>query len=236
MYQAILFDLDDTLFSLRGCEGQALHRTLESAGLLGRLPTSYTESYATISSGHWAARSSDRTTTYTREDVVELSWRDFLSAQGLDESRSTELAQRFWMEFCRSHALNPGAETVLQRLSEIYRLGMITNGYSDSQRGRLRAAGLLDHFNPLLISEEVGVAKPDVRIFELALTKLRLRPDAVLYVGDSISHDRAGCLRAGIDFCHFRPGGVSASALPEARYRITELTELVSILLPNLTP
>lgn len=37
MYQAILFDLEDTLFSLRGCEAQALQRTLEGAGLLSLL-------------------------------------------------------------------------------------------------------------------------------------------------------------------------------------------------------
>ena len=82
---------------------------------------------------------------------------------------------------------------------------MITNGYSNSQRGRLKAAGLLRLFNPLLISEEVGVAKPDALIFEMALTQLELRPEAVLYVGDSINHDREGCLRAGIDFCHYCP-------------------------------
>ena len=102
MYSAILFDLDDTLFSLRGCEALALRRTLDYAGLLIAMPASYIESYATISSGYWAARSNDHTTTYTREDVVELSWRDFLSAHDLDASRSAELAKRFWMEFCRS--------------------------------------------------------------------------------------------------------------------------------------
>ena len=236
MYSAILFDLDDTLFSLRGCEAQALRRTLDHAGLLTAMPARFIESYATISSRYWSARSNDHTTTYTREDVVELSWRDFLSAQDLDASRSAELAQRFWMEFCRSHALNPGAEAVLQRLSSRYRLGMITNGYSDSQRGRLEAAGMQDLFDPLLISEEVGVAKPDVRIFEMALTKLALDPEEVLYVGDSISHDRAGCLRAGIHFCHYCPGYVAVAELPDTRYRIAELTDLISLLLPDLTP
>ena len=190
MYQAILFDLDDTLFSLRGCEAQALRRTLDDARLLTAMPASYIKSFATISSGYWAARSTERKTAYTREDVVELSWRDFLSAHDLDASRSAELAQRFWVEFCRSRELNPGAAEVLQSLSPHFRLGMVTNGYSDSQRGRLEAAGLQGVFDPLLISEEVGVAKPDLRIFEMALTQLQLDPGAVLYVGDSISHDR----------------------------------------------
>ena len=236
LYQAILFDLDDTLFSLRGCEAEALQRTLEYAGLLSRLPKDYADRYAAISAKYWTARTADGEAQYRREDVVELSWRDFLAHYGQDITRSARLAEQFWAAFCRSSALNPGAETVLQRLSESYRLGMITNGYSDSQRGRLAAAGLLDIFDPLLISEEVGVAKPDVRIFEMALSALSLPPEAALYVGDSISHDREGCLRAGIDFCHFCPGHSASAELPDTRYRITALTDLIAILLPGLTP
>ena len=236
IYQAIVFDLDDTLFSLRGCEAEALQKTLVSAGLLARAPKDYAARFASISAKYWSARNVDGAAQYTREDVVARSWRDFLSAHDLDASRSAELAQRFWTAFCCSSALNPGAEAALQRLSGSYRLGMITNGYSDSQRGRLRAAGLLDLFDPLLISEEAGIAKPDVRIFELALAKLQLRPAEVMVVGDSISHDLEGCRRAGIDFCHYCPSGVSAGALPKARYRIMHLTELIPILLPKLKP
>ena len=226
MYLAILFDLDDTLFSLRRCEAAALRRTLENAGLLARLPADYMERYAAISAKHWAAPSADGYTQYRRENVTELSWRDFLSRQGLDVDMAKRLAAQFWKEFCRSSALNPGAEEVLRELSTAYRLGMITNGYSNSQRGRLRAAGLLDVFDPLLISEEVGVQKPDERIFEMALTHLGLGPEALLYVGDSISHDREGCLRAGIDFCHYCPRMDVDNELPAVPYRLTELTDL----------
>ncbi len=236
LYQAILFDLDDTLFSLRGCEAEALKRTLNDAGLLARMPLDYDAVFAAISAGYWAARRADGSPQYNRDEILQLSWRDFLRHFALDAGSSVALAGQFWLEFCRSSALNPGAHAVLRRLSEKYRLGMITNGYSDSQRGRLAAAGLLDFFNPLLISQEVGVAKPDIRIFELALTNLGLPPEAVLYVGDSISHDREGCLRAGIDFCHYCPERDSWGALPAARYRIAELTDLIPILLPGLTP
>ena len=234
-YQAILFDLDDTLFSLRGCEALALHRTLESAGLLQRCPTDYAERYAAISSRYWAARSADGYTQYTRESVIELSWRDFLSQQGLAGEKAQPLAAQFWKEFCRSSALNPAAEEVLRELSTAYRLGMITNGYSDSQRGRLAAAGLLDVFDPLLISEEVGLAKPDVGIFALALSHLRLPREAVLYVGDSISHDYQGCRAAGIDFCHYCPGPIKGGEIPSVKFKVAELTDLIPFLLPKLT-
>ncbi len=236
MYQAILFDLDDTLFSLRACEAQALLRTLVDAGLLPALPADFAEAYATISSGYWAARSADGVTQYSREDVITYSWRDFLSLHDLDASRAIELARQFWREFCRATALNPGAEAVLGRLSESYRLGMITNGYSDSQRGRLKAAGLLDVFDPLLISEEVGLAKPDARIFQMALARLDLPPEAVLYVGDSIGHDREGCRRAGIEFCYYCPEPTASDDLPDVSFRIARLAELIPALIPGLTP
>ncbi len=236
MVQAILFYLDDTLFSLAGCEAQALRQTIDSAELASALPADFADAYAAISSRYWAERTTDGATQYTREQVIELSWRDFLSQYGLNVDLSAKLAERFWREFCRSSAFNPGAEEALNRLAPAYRLGMITNGYSDSQRGRLAAAGLLDVFDPLLISEEVGVAKPDARIFEMTLTQLNLRPEAVLYVGDSISHDREGCLRAGIDFCHYCPTPGISDALPPVKFRIAELTELIRILLPESTP
>ena len=140
------------------------------------------------------------------------------------------LAAQYWAEFCRATALNPEGEEVLRRLSPAYRLGMITNGYSDSQRGRLKAAGLLPMLEVVLISEEDGVAKPDPRIFEMALSQLGLPPDAALYVGDSISHDYQGCLRAGIDFCHFCPPPQDDVELPPVKFRIGRLDELADLL------
>ncbi|MCE2471906.1 MAG: HAD family hydrolase [Anaerolineae bacterium] len=93
--------------------------------------------------------------------------------------------------------------------------------------------GWSDRFDPLLISEEVGLAKPDGRIFEMALEQLEFGPEEVLYVGDSLSHDREGCLRAGISFCHFCPGAVHDLSLPSVKYRIGLLSELASLLLPK---
>jgi len=233
MTQAILFDLDDTLFSLSGCEAQALRHTLDGAGLLPKMPAEYAQTYGAVSSGYWAALTADGDTQYTRAQVIELSWRDFLARLGLDVSLAPKLAKSFWAAFCASSALNPGAREVVEGLAEHFRLGMISNGYSDSQRGRLAAAGWRDRFDPLLISEEVGLAKPDARIFEMALEQLELAPEDVLYVGDSLSHDREGCLRAGISFCHLCPGAGHELSLPSVEYRIGHLSQLAALLLPK---
>ncbi len=231
MTQAILFDLDDTLFSLSGCEAHALRRTLDGAGLLMSMPADFTQTFAAISSGYWAARTADGDTQHTRAQIIELSWCDFLARLGLDVSRAPKLATEFWAAFCASSALNPGAREVVEGLAQHFRLGMISNGYSDSQRGRLAAAGWRDRFDPLLISEEVGLAKPDARIFDMALEQLDLAPEDVLYVGDSLSHDREGCLRAGISFCHLCPDAARDAGLPAVQYRIGRLSELAPLLL-----
>ncbi|MYD09994.1 MAG: HAD-IA family hydrolase [Chloroflexi bacterium] len=230
MIKAILFDLDDTLFSLSGCEAEALRRTLGSVGLLESLPADFVQRYAAISSGYWLAKAADDDTRATRAHIIESSWRDFLARFDLDASRALELAEAFWAAFCASSALNPGAREVVENLAGQYRLGMVTNGYSDSQRGRLAAAGWSDRFDPLLISEEAGVAKPDPRIFQMALERLDLGAADVLYVGDSLSHDREGCLRAGIRFCHYCPDPAPATGAPKCYYRIRNLLDLEGLL------
>ncbi|MDE2856921.1 MAG: HAD family hydrolase [Chloroflexota bacterium] len=229
-YKAILFDLDDTLINLRGCEAEALRRSLEAAGLTGRFRDDYASVsgvFAAISSRYWGQRGAR---AYTREQVLEGSLRDFLAHFELDAGLAEALARQYWREFCRSSALNPGALETLRHLSQRFRLGLITNGYSDSQRGRLDAAGLSAFFNPILISEEVDSAKPDARIFDMALDALGLFAGDVIYVGDSIAHDGAGCQRVGIDFCHYLPDPAPERALPEVTYRISRLTDLIDLL------
>ena len=235
-YQAILFDLDGTLISLRLCEAEALQRTLADARLLSALPSDpaqVTDTFAAISGKYWAARTQDEFTSHTRERVVEYSLRDFLAHFNLNRSLAGDLAKRYWRAFCRSSALNPGAMDTVQKLSDRFQLGVITNGYIDSQRGRLDAAGLTPFFDPVLISEEVGVAKPDARIFQMALAALDLRPEDVIYIGDSISHDYQGCQNARIDFCHYCPRHFKEeTALPQVKFGISRLTELLDLLAP----
>ena len=233
MYQAILFDLDDTLISLRGCEAEALRRSLDEAGLTKRFGADYatvSARFAAISSRYWGQRSARG---YSREQVLEASLRDFLAHFNLDTALAEDLAVKYWRDFCRSSALNPGALDTLRHLSQHFRLGLITNGYSDSQHGRLEAAGLSQFFDPILISEEVGIAKPDARIFELALDALGLSAGDVIYVGDSIGHDFAGCQKAGIDFCHYFPDLATDGHLPDVKYRIGHLPDLIDLLLPG---
>ena len=106
--------------------------------------------------------------------------------------------QRFRGGIAGTVRLAPGVRESLIRIARQYKLGLITNGTGETQRAKLQALALDGLFDPVLISEEVGVRKPDQRIFELALASWRVAPESVLFVGDDPVSDIQGAKAAGM--------------------------------------
>ena len=93
----------------------------------------------------------------------------------------------------------PGAVSLLNALQGKVRMGIITNGFTSLQQTRLERTGLRDHFDLLIISEQVGVAKPDARIFDYALAQAGNPPRSrVLMVGGTAESDIRGGVNAGL--------------------------------------
>ena len=91
-----------------------------------------------------------------------------------------------------------GARPLLQALKPQFRIGIITNNRTAEQVEKLAFLGLTDLVDALITSEEVGVPKPDPRIFAAALQRLRARPEETVLVGDNWHADVLGALAAGI--------------------------------------
>ena len=89
-------------------------------------------------------------------------------------------------------------EDSLTHLREVYQLALLTNGAPDLQREKIQGANLARFFDTILISGEVGVGKPDCRIFKLALGALAASPFETVMVGDSLTRDILGAQRAGL--------------------------------------
>lgn len=91
----------------------------------------------------------------------------------------------------------------LRTLSQTVKLGIITNGSGETQRHKLRAAGLAEVMpaDRIWISGEVGKAKPNPEIFLLASRALGETPEHCLYIGDNEKDDLAGATRAGMRGC-----------------------------------
>ena len=99
-----------------------------------------------------------------------------------------------------------GAESLLRCLqARKHPMAVVTNG-SKSQRDKIEALEATRYLDAVLISGEVGIAKPDPRIFRMALSRLNAAPGRAVYVGDSMEHDMAGARNAGMVTVYIRKG------------------------------
>ncbi len=116
-------------------------------------------------------------------------------------------------EYPRIDAPVEGAVDVVERLAATHPLGVISNGLPDVQYTKLEALRIRHLFDCIVLSEEVGIEKPDPRIFHHAASLLEVAPERSLHVGDSYEADVVDGRSAGMMACWYNP---SASPAPHA--------------------
>jgi HAD superfamily hydrolase (TIGR01549 family) len=110
--------------------------------------------------------------------------------------------------------LDPDCHTVLETLQKRKTLALISNfDHSPHVKNMLRQMDLVKYFTAVIISEEVGLKKPDPLIFQLALSRTGLKAEEVIHVGDNIKDDIAGAVSAGIRPVLIRRNSTEASSL-----------------------
>ncbi|CAN5696559.1 pyrimidine 5'-nucleotidase [soil metagenome] len=196
--RAVLFDLDDTLFD---------HQYSSQCGL------------ATLR---------QRYTCFQQKSLSELqqthlrfldTWHDKVlqGVLSLDEARTARFRQLFeWYGERASDAMVdtattvyrqiyqaarrpvPGVLPLLQQLRASVKIGVVTNNLLSEQQEKLAYCGLTPFVDLLIVSEEVGVAKPDPAIFQAALQRLEYTVSEVVMVGDSWRADILGATNLGI--------------------------------------
>ncbi|GHF97856.1 hypothetical protein GCM10017783_07140 [Deinococcus piscis] len=111
----------------------------------------------------------------------------------------------------------PHAANVLRELRKNgVALGLVTNGWPQPQRAVLAACGLADFFDAVVVSGEVGLAKPDPRSYHLALDALGIAPAAAWFVGDSPRNDIWGPQQVGMRAAWLPTGHPLSGQRPDA--------------------
>jgi putative hydrolase of the HAD superfamily len=160
------------------------------------------------------------------------AWRDGLRAAGvrdadlLADPLSNAFRRRF-REHCPPYL---DAAPALEGLEPDYVLGVATNGPVDVQRLKLTVSGLRRFFRVVVASTEVGVGKPDRRIFDVAVAQLGVPSGDVLVVGDSLEKDVAGAAAAGLRCVWVNRLGSARDAGPIPAAEIRSLRELPALL------
>lgn len=230
--QALLFDLDDTLL-----DGSALKESIvqtceviASSGP-GLEATGLVEANSKIWPEYW--REIEEKWTLGTLDTASLSlegWRRTLRACGCDDELLAQLAALTHSRLGRdARRLFHDVAVLLAAVKKArVPLGIVTNAASDTQREKLRDLDLERWFDIVVISGEVGIAKPDAAVFGLALDKLKVERESVWHVGDSLNTDVAGAKAAGIIAVWLnRRGLVRRESDPEPDLEIHSLSSLV---------
>jgi putative hydrolase of the HAD superfamily len=139
-----------------------------------------------------------------RSDDGRSWWRDLVAATlSLAQYRVDPFPDYFdavYEEFTRPGIwqLTPGITQVLGTLTQAgIRLGVLSN-FDQRLYSILKTLGVLDQFEHVIISSEVGAEKPSPRIFDEALRRFQVAPKEVLHVGDEEELDGIGARSAGI--------------------------------------
>ena len=224
-YDWIFFDADGTLFDYDAGEAAALRGALESCGL-----------------------PFDAAIGARYSEINDAIWREFELGEISQERLKTERFERLFAEldvqsdavvFSRRYleilaaqtTLLDGAEGVLRDLAGRVEMLLITNGLAEVQQPRFAASSIRDCFSEIVISGEIGLAKPDRAIFDHAFARIGDPPrDRVLMVGDNLGSDILGGVNAGLDTCWYNPKGATNGHDVEPTYEIRELRKIFDIL------
>jgi putative hydrolase of the HAD superfamily len=159
------------------------------------------------------------------------SWRRALRRCGIDdEALAAVLDERFDAERAATNPFIPGAKAALDRLAERFRLAIVTNGIIDVQREKLVRTGLLERFEAVVISGELGCGKPDRRVYDETLRRMGLPADACVMVGDNFAKDVAGAQEIGIRGVWIADGRPSPDPSVTPFLTIDSLAELPDLL------
>lgn len=222
-YQYLLIDNDNTLMDFNAAEAKALLDLLTAYGLPTDDATIHT--YHEINDALWKALERGETT----QPLLKVErFRQLLACLGREELSADAMGAEYAANLGNHADLLPGAAEFIQAVHGKMKIALVSNGVSAIQRGRLAKCPLTPLFDAIVISEEVGAAKPDPKLLHVAMDMLGCtdKSQAVM-MGDSLSADIPAAVNAGVDSIYFSLKGKTSDA---ATYTVFSHEEALRIL------
>jgi putative hydrolase of the HAD superfamily len=230
--KAVLFDLDDTLFDRTAAVKQTLQlMTREFPALFKGIPIDRLAREFFLADD---AATAEYKKGLSLEKTRLLRDSEFLKSLGLDQSNTPAIDAFYIKYYPTIKIFIAGAKPLIERLARTYRLGLISNGNATDQCQKLDNLGIRNLLSCTMFSEEIGIRKPDQRIFREAVKNLGRKTHECLYVGDSYENDVIGAKDAGMISCWFNRGQVpppQTTVTPD--FEISGLEQIIDILKCN---
>ncbi|MHC1710888.1 MAG: HAD family hydrolase [Solidesulfovibrio sp.] len=234
--KGIIFDINGTLIDINTDEGnEQIYRSISHFLKYHGIMTNRNE----VREGYYQILKEQRRAggeAFPEFDAVGV-WREFLATRmarygvGIPKNKQAMLPL-FLAELYRGISLNrlelyPEVREVLDELRPRYRLAALSDAQTAWAVPEMHMVGLSDYFYPVVVSGDLGYRKPDPRIFALALSRMHLHPEEVVFVGNDMYRDIYGARQAGMRTVFFATGqGQQRMDGVEAHYNIYRFGEL----------
>jgi putative hydrolase of the HAD superfamily len=228
-YKHIFFDLDHTIWDFDKNAEETLFELYDIYKLneIG-LPSAaiFIETYTRNNHQLWAEY---HTGKITKDELRETRFRRTFLELGVHPDELPLEFEDDYVKLCPTKTnLFPHAHETLQYLQNKYTLHLISNGFKESSELKVGNTNIGGYFQNIIISEIVGVNKPDPAIFEHALSLAGANKNESLMIGDSLEADVYGALNFGMDAIYFNP--FNAPKPNDVPLQVTHLKELTLIL------
>ena len=226
-YDVLLCDADNTIFDFNKAEENAFALTCAYMGF--ESSDALLETYSRINAALWKLLEEGG---ITQKVLRVRRFEQFLEVIGKTELDPVDMAREYAEQLGRQSVPIDGAIEAIARWSKLVPVIIVTNGISRIQHGRMEGSEVRHYIRGMVISEEVGVAKPDPKMLEIGMEMAGVTDRSrALMLGDSLSSDIGAAANAGVDACWYNPKGQANTKGLPVRYEIRDLDEVDAILL-----
>ena len=205
----IFFDLDHTLWDFDKNSMLAFKRVFKKFKIIIEFDA-FLKIYEPINVEYWKKYREDKVSKESLRRGRLIDSFNFFDLIYTTE-KIDKIADAYIQELPNDNHLFEGALEILDYLTLKYKLHIITNGFEEVQYKKLKNSGIVHYFSTVTTSEEVGVKKPNSKVFLTALKKANSIPEESVMIGDSLEADILGANNIGMQtiFYNYRNESIS---------------------------
>lgn len=227
MIKVLLWDIDGTLLNFLAAEKAAMKKCFEVCGI-GECTDEMIARYSKINRKYWEMLERGE---ITKPQVLIGRFEEFFESEGIVTDCATEFNKEYQVRLGDTICFCDNGYELVKSLKGRVKQYAVTNGTKVAQDKKLAKSGLVELFDAVFISEEIGVEKPGVGFFEKVWDSIgKYKSDEVMIIGDSLTSDIQGGNNAGILCCWYNPKGAVNYTGVRVDYEIDNLQKVKEII------
>jgi putative hydrolase of the HAD superfamily len=228
-YRNLFIDLDDTVYDFSAASRESFLETYELLHYERYFDSfeHYLSIYEPYNLELWRIYGEGK---ITKEELNRRRYSHPLEVVGVhDQALADTFCRKALGRIPTKGNLVPGAIELLEYLRPKYNLYILSNGFKELQSRKMQTAGIDKYFKAIILSEDIGVNKPDSRLYEHAMRKTSSNPQESLMIGDMFDTDIVGAANFGMDSMYYNPKGKSGHPFAPT-YEVRHLLDIKDIL------